>query len=176
MAEERTVSAFTWITPASRSLMSIWQMGARTIVQQHYTETKVIRLGIPSILLQKVNHFYFYSQARNHSTTRPTVKFYNVKEKIFSKKNSAEAEKLRDDEDDDGWLDEPAESFESATLLEAETSSFLDLNSKHLTTFLADTKDKASNNTVTTTGSQGPKKSSQSVNAPDDNDFSINFD
>jgi hypothetical protein len=81
------------------------------------------------------------------------------------------------DEVDDGWLDEQAENFGSATLLEAETSSFLDLNSKHLTTFLADTKYKASNYTVTTstTGSQGPKKSSQSVYA-DDNDFSIYFD
>jgi hypothetical protein len=55
-------------------------------------------------------------------------------------------------------LDEPAEKFGSATLLEAETSSFLDLNSKHLTTFLVDTKDKASNYTVTTTGSQGPNR------------------
>jgi hypothetical protein len=91
------------------------------------------------------------------------------------KKNSAEAEKLLDGEVDDGWLDEPAENFESATLLEAETTSFLDLNSKHLTTFLADTKDKASNYTITTTGSQGPKKSSQSVYT-DDNDFSIYFD
>ena len=43
MAEERTVSVFTWITPAHRSLMSIQQMGARNIIQQHYaTETKVI--------------------------------------------------------------------------------------------------------------------------------------
>jgi hypothetical protein len=58
---------------------------------------------------------------------------------------------MLDDEVDDGWLNEPAEKFGSATLLEAETSSFLDLNSKHLTTFLADTKDKASNYTVTTT-------------------------
>lgn len=91
------------------------------------------------------------------------------------KTNSAEAEKLLDDEDGDGWLDEPAEEFESATFLEAETSSFLNLNSKHLATILADTKDKASNYTVNTTGSQGPKKSSQSVNA-DDNDFSIDFD
>jgi len=56
MAEERTVSAFTWITPARRSLMSVRQMGARTIVQQHYTtETKVV-IRIPSILLRKVNH------------------------------------------------------------------------------------------------------------------------
>ena len=52
MAEERTVSAFTWITPARRSLMSIRQMGARTIVQQHYTtETKVIRVGFLVLLV-----------------------------------------------------------------------------------------------------------------------------
>ena len=86
-------------------------------------------------------------------------------------------EKLLDDEDDDGWLDEPAGTFEPAMLLEAETSSFLDLNPKHLTTFLANIKDKTNNHTTTSTAS-GPKnlKTSQSVNAPDDNDFTINFD
>lgn len=83
-------------------------------------------------------------------------------------------EKLLDDEDDDSWLDKPAEKYEPAVLLEAETLSFLDLNWKHLKTFLADTKDKASKPTIVT---QGPKKKFEYiVNPPDDNDFSINFD
>lgn len=42
MAEERTVSAFTWITPALRSQTSVVQMTARTKVRQYYaTEAKV---------------------------------------------------------------------------------------------------------------------------------------
>lgn len=82
---------------------------------------------------------------------------------------------MLDDEDDDGWLDEPPERYEPAMLLEAETASFLDLKSNHLTTFLADTKEKTSNSAVTTT-SQGPKRSQPVDNTPDDNDFSIDFD
>jgi hypothetical protein len=88
--------------------------------------------------------------------------------------------KLPDDEDDDAWLDEPAEKYEPAVVLEAEVSSFLNLNSKHLTTFLADTK--ASNPTTVTEKNvtcQDPKKRSQPtsiVTPPTDNDFSINFD
>ena len=184
MAEEHTVSAFTWITPAhcSNSLTNEYSANG----SKNYCATTLChrnqgnQLKFPSIqvFMQNVNHLhYFCSQARKYSTTRPTVKFYNLKEKIFSKKKSSESEKLLDDEDDDAWLNEPAEKYEPAVLLEAEQSSFLDLNSKHLTTYLANTKDKASNHTTIT--SQGLKKRSQPasvVNPPDDNDFSINFD
>ena len=64
---------------------------------------------------------------------------------------------------------------EPSILLEAERSSFLDLKSNHLTTFLADTKEE--NSTVTNQGI-GLKKVSQPANVdkPDDNDFSIDFD
>ena len=42
MAEERTVSSFTWITGPLRLRMSVQQMARRTQVRQHYsTETKV---------------------------------------------------------------------------------------------------------------------------------------
>ncbi|KAF8970648.1 hypothetical protein BDZ97DRAFT_1790298, partial [Flammula alnicola] len=62
MPEERTVSAFTWITPPLRNRLRVGQMAARTQVRQHYsTETK----------------------ARKRSVPRPTVKFYDVKNKIF---------------------------------------------------------------------------------------------
>ena len=58
--------------------------------------------------------------------------------------------------------------------MEAERSSFLDLNSNHLATFLADTKEESS--TVTNQGI-GLKKVSQPANVdkPDGNDFSIDF-
>lgn len=42
MAEERTVSTFTWLTPALRSRLSIGSMSAMTQVRQFYkTESKV---------------------------------------------------------------------------------------------------------------------------------------
>ncbi|KAF9477045.1 hypothetical protein BDN70DRAFT_811256 [Pholiota conissans] len=53
MPEERTVSAFTWITPPLRSRLSIGQMAARTQIRQHYsTEKKVCHprpMFIPSL-------------------------------------------------------------------------------------------------------------------------------
>ena len=43
MPEERTVSAFTWISPPLRSRIRVRQMAWRTKVRQYYaTETKVI--------------------------------------------------------------------------------------------------------------------------------------
>lgn len=42
MAEERTVSTFTWLTPALRARMSVGTMSAMTQVRQFYrTESKV---------------------------------------------------------------------------------------------------------------------------------------
>jgi hypothetical protein len=92
------------------------------------------------------------------------------------KKKSSESEKLLDDEEDDAWLDEPAERYEFATLLEAEMSHFLDINSKQLATFLADTKDKTGNSTITDQSLNMKNKSQSVANQADDNDFSINFD
>jgi hypothetical protein len=79
---------------------------------------------------------------RKNSAPRPTVKFYDVKSRIFSKpakKNSSED--LPDDDEDDSWLDEPQEVYNSVQELDAENSSPIDLASKYLATFLANTKD-----------------------------------
>lgn len=42
MSEERTVSTFTWLTPALRSRLSVDSMAAMTQIKQYYqTEQKV---------------------------------------------------------------------------------------------------------------------------------------
>ena len=71
----------------------------------------------------------------NNSAPRPTVKFYNVKRKIFSKTaKKASSEDLPDDDEDDSWLDEPREAYDSDQELDAEKSSPINLVSKYLTT------------------------------------------
>lgn len=96
------------------------------------------------------------------------MKFYDVKSKIFTKKAPKESELLNDDEDDT-WLDEPADVYPSETFLKAEASSPIDLAaSVHLRTFLADDKP-ASVSDHRMNGASQP--------APlDDNDFSMDFE
>ena len=70
----------------------------------------------------------------------PTVKFYNVKSKIFTKKAAKESDLLNDNKDAT-WLDEPADMYPSEMFLKAVASSPIDLAaSVHLRTFLADDK------------------------------------
>ncbi|KAF8910582.1 hypothetical protein CPB84DRAFT_1842574 [Gymnopilus junonius] len=155
MAEERTVSTFTWMTPALHANLSVGQMAAKTIVHQHYATEK---------------------KAHKHSKPRPTVKFYDVKSKIFWTTDTSDSPKVLDDEDN-SWLDEKAESHPTAQSLGAETnrSSPVNLQSSMLATFLVDEKPK----------SEGHNKSkSKPVLAPgdapsanlDDNNFLMLFD
>ncbi|KAF8914403.1 hypothetical protein CPB84DRAFT_1841112 [Gymnopilus junonius] len=118
MAEERTVSIFTWMMLALHANLSVGQMAAKTIVRQHYATEK---------------------KARKHSKPRPTVKFYDVKSKIFWTTDTSDSPKVLDDEDD-SWLDEKAESHPTAQSLGAETnrSSPVNLQSSMLATFLVD--------------------------------------
>ena len=118
----------------------------------------------------------FYISAFLHSFNT-TVKFYKLKGKKFSKKKSDTEKLLVNDEEDDTWLKKPVEKYEPSISVEAETSSscFLDLNSTHLTSYLADTKDK----TGVTSQDLGLKRTHSLVSNPslaDDNDFSLNFD
>jgi hypothetical protein len=46
-----------------------------------------------------------YSKARAGTNSKPSVKFFDIKNKFFSKSDS-KSENLQDDEDD-SWLDEP---------------------------------------------------------------------
>ncbi|KAF9475198.1 hypothetical protein BDN70DRAFT_957800 [Pholiota conissans] len=152
MPEERTVSAFTWITPPLRSRLRVGQMAARTIVRQHYsTENK----------------------SRKHAVPKPTVKFYDIKSKIFnSTSDRSESDLLLDDEDD-AWLDEPLDPNVknlTAERLDAESNSAINLQSKTLSTFLSlygDNLQAEDNKDLVNATQVEPN--------PDDNDFSMSF-
>ena len=111
---------------------------------------------------------------RKNSAPKPSVKFYDVKSKIFSKKaKKASSEDLPDDDEDDSWLDEPQEAYDSVQELDAEKSSPINLASKYLTTFLAHTKED---------DSEALPLCGNDVQVPvpvvqlkDDNDFSMEF-
>ena len=114
---------------------------------------------------------------RKNSAPRPTVKFYDVKSKIFSKsaKNTS-SEELPDDDDDDSWLDEAREVYESVQELDAEKSSPIDLASKHLKTFLSYTKpEDGSGIEALPLHADKPKFAVAPFPVEDDNDFSMEF-
>ena len=47
------------------------------------------------------------TQSRSHARSKPSVKFFDIKNRFFSKSGSAATENPDDDEDD-SWLDEPS--------------------------------------------------------------------
>jgi hypothetical protein len=80
---------------------------------------------------------------------------------------------LPDDDEDDSWLDEPQEvDYHSAQELEAESTSPINLASKHLASFLADSPDHLNSVTPQSTAKPGPHAA---TDAQDDNDFSMEF-
>jgi hypothetical protein len=113
-------------------------------------------------------------KARKNSTPRPTVKFYDVKSKIFSK-TSLKGSKLPDDDEDDSWLDEESERHDSVQVLDAETTSPINPASKYLATFLAEEEEKSTADVLPDEG-----KKVNNIQAPtkvgEDNDFSMDFD
>ncbi|KDR75453.1 hypothetical protein GALMADRAFT_140951 [Galerina marginata CBS 339.88] len=154
MPEERTVSAFTWISPPLRLRILVRQMAWRTKVRQYYaTETKPCKNSAP----------------------KPMVKFYDVKSRIFLKSaKKASSEDLPDDDEDDTWLDEPQDDvYDSVWELDAEKSSPINLASKHLAMFLADAKESS----ATTEGLHFNVNKPEAISAAvqDDNDFSMVF-
>ena len=107
---------------------------------------------------------------RKNATPRPAVKFYDVKSRIFSKSAKKDsADELPDDDEDDSWLDEPQELYDTAQELEAEKLSPINLASKYLATFLADTEDSS----VTHMPLNVNKPQAASAIIRDDNDFSL---
>ena len=179
MPEERTVSAFTWMSPPLRSKILVRQMAWRTKVRQYYTTEAKVWLIIHLVCqcLNLTEHSYF--KPRKNSTPRPTVKFYDVKSKIFSKKDATNHGQLPDDDEDDSWLDEPEEAvYDSAQELEAESTSPINLASQHLASFLADDSPDTSNSNSgssqnTATGNLKPHAAA--TIAQEDNDFSMEF-
>ena len=102
MPEERTVSTFTWLTPALRSRLSVSAMTAMTQIRQYYkTEEKVC-----TFILDVYPTHHGITQSRLHARSKPSVKFFDIKNRFFSKSGAATNENPDDDEDD-SWLDEP---------------------------------------------------------------------
>jgi hypothetical protein len=113
---------------------------------------------------------------RKNSAPKPAVKFYDVKSKIFSKSaKKGSSEDLPDDDEDDSWLDEPQEVYDSVQELDAEKSSPINLASKYLTTFLAHTKDDSGINHDMSLHANKPKVAPVPASVQDDNDFSMEF-
>ena len=70
-------------------------------------------------------------------TTPPlTIKFYNVKDKMFPTKEVKKSD-LKDEENDT-WLDEPSEETEPARILHTKFLPHICLASTYLTSLLAD--------------------------------------
>jgi hypothetical protein len=114
------------------------------------------------------------SKARKNSTPRPTVKFYDIKSKIFSKTPPVESG-LPDDDEDDSWLDEAPEKHGVAHVLDAETSSPIDPASRYLTTFLGNEKETRISDIISDKNQKATGTQVTTVE-DNDNDFSMNFD
>jgi hypothetical protein len=93
---------------------------------------------------------------------------FSDRQKVFL---SSEDSDLPDDDEEDSWLDEPQEAYNSAQELYAEKSSPINLASKYLTTFLANTKD----DEALPLHVNKPKAATVPVPVEDDNDFSMEF-
>ena len=85
-----------------RSRLSVHSMTAMTQIHQYYkTEEKVHLMILILILLITVTHW----QSRLHAKSKPSVKFFDIKNRFFSK--SGNADENPDDDEDDSWLDVP---------------------------------------------------------------------
>jgi hypothetical protein len=153
-------------------------MAWRTKVRQYYTtETKVFIYYLIDLVLVRIEFTDSLTfKPRKNSAPRPTVKFYDVKSKIFSKTaKKGSSEDLPDDDEDDSWLDEPQEVYDSVQELDAEKSSPINLASKYLTTFLAHTKDDSDSGIKMPLHANKPKIAPVPASVQDDNDFSMEF-
>ncbi|KAG6905981.1 hypothetical protein DXG01_016475 [Tephrocybe rancida] len=108
MPEERTVSTFTWLTPALRANLSIGSITSMTQIRQFYqTESK----------------------QRAHSNSRPSSAF---EAKTTSIHHHTE---MPIDDTSDKWLDEPLEPVESAVELDVMLPNYpVNMKSKSLET------------------------------------------
>ncbi|KAJ8089205.1 hypothetical protein PM082_014453 [Marasmius tenuissimus] len=97
MAEERTVSNFTWITPPVRNRMSIATMSDMTTVRQYYKANDIVT---------------------RKSNPQPILKYHQI---VKAERESAltagsEDAKPLEEEEDDRWIDERADEDEEADL------------------------------------------------------------
>ena len=109
----------------------------------------------------------------------PTVKFFDVKGKIFQKSSVSEQDSLNEiDDRSDAWLDEPLEhDVIPSTVLDATVDSPVNLNSKLLSSFLSNERTEPTKPGKET----GPLPSEHAPSTTggtavlDDNDFSLDF-
>ncbi|KAG6887294.1 hypothetical protein C0992_012951, partial [Termitomyces sp. T32_za158] len=111
MAEERTVSTFTWITPALQNRLSVGSMVAMTKIKQFYTAKK---------------------QAQKDANPKPSASFQLVKQHDMTKKASDPIF----DEEGDFWLDVPPDISERADKLEANKRGIVNMLSMSLKSIL----------------------------------------
>ncbi|KAH9975131.1 hypothetical protein BGW80DRAFT_1300720 [Lactifluus volemus] len=122
MPEEVTGSVFTWLTPKLRNRMSVDTMSAMTQIRQYYqTEQKI----------------------RARSDPRPTVKFYEIKKKIFP--SSDDDPSAMSDDEAEGTTDVPNASDvpdgstnDRARAIGKEDLPYINMDTRIITDIIAD--------------------------------------
>jgi len=114
-------------------------------------------------------------QARNKAVLHPTIKFYDLKSKLFPTSRSPTPEDpeadLQIDEEDDSWLDLDNNEVHPESTLKA--SSYISLKSLELATFLAD--DKPNRASIVNPDNAAGNATMMATSLDNDNDFSINI-
>jgi hypothetical protein len=133
MAEERTVSAFTWLTPPLRSKLAVASMSRMTQIRQYYASEKQHSVSSFKFF---VSFLTLLLQLRQKS--HPRMKYFEAKAQ--SKNSSFREPEIAEPADDDTlW---PSESGNDDTHKEydltARTTSLLNLDSSWLLDVLSE--------------------------------------
>ncbi|THU97975.1 hypothetical protein K435DRAFT_721210, partial [Dendrothele bispora CBS 962.96] len=126
MSDERTASTFTWMTPATRSRMSIDTMSSKTAIYQFYRKEETHQLESQSRALQ-VKKF----------SSLKHILYGSTEPQKLTETKTAEEEVAESGEADDSWLDEEMEygySGPSDSLLHA--AKFINPDSSELASIL----------------------------------------
>ena len=166
MAEERTVSSFTWLTPPLRSKLAVASMARMTQIRQYYATEKQ----------HSVSLFDFFGlpphtplQLRQKS--HPRMKYFEAKAK--NKKSSLQEPEITEPASDDTlW---PSESGNNEPFVDKEfdltarSTSFLNLDSSWLASVLTEKP--------TLKDENGPQVQDEKMVVPQvsNNNFSLSF-
>ncbi|KAL0068725.1 hypothetical protein AAF712_004054 [Marasmius tenuissimus] len=108
MAEERTVSNFTWITPPVRNRMSVATMSHMTTVRQYYKANNItVLLSLFGLCncRYKLLLMIYQSQTRK-SNPQPILKYYQIVRAEKESLQNTEDTKPLEEEEEDRWIDE----------------------------------------------------------------------
>jgi hypothetical protein len=141
MAEERTVSTFTWLTPPRRANLSVASMARMTQIRQYYASKK--KHSVRILLNFFVSLLKLPLQLRQKS--HPRMKYFEAKAKNKSRSSSlqgSEPEITEPAADDMLWPTESGENGEALANKEfdltARTTSLLNLDSSWLADVLSE--------------------------------------